>query len=105
MQDIELNADCLELPIGLISSLYVDGMRELVTYSFAHDGFLARWDSIIDGAQYSVGKIIKSSEGDWAKSIQLERGKMRNLLIEEFNKKTPFEIQQKNITEKFKINA
>jgi hypothetical protein len=49
-------ADRLPLPtLPRPEAFYVDGMRVTTMYSIGHDRYLARFDTIIDGTQRSLG--------------------------------------------------
>src|ERR1700687_992660 len=95
MEKVLLSFGKLELPEGHMHSCYVDGeMREVVCYTIERDAFRCRWDTIIDGRQYTVSKWTpdhtKLGSVEFAKS---ERASTRQLLID--LAKTGIELEAK----------
>jgi hypothetical protein len=84
-QPVRLSVGKMELPMGVFHACYVDDeMREVIQYEVNTDTFRVRWDTIIDGWQYTVSKWDKRFYGekraiDFAKS---ERDSTRRLLID-----------------------
>jgi hypothetical protein len=61
----EMDANTLELPIGALHAQYVDGMREIAVYNIAWDGFMGRWDTLINSRQsYVIGHSLPEEKLD-----------------------------------------
>jgi hypothetical protein len=55
---VVLSVGAMELPEGVYHACFVPGgeMREVIAYEVGNDKFRIRWDTIIDGWQYTVSK-------------------------------------------------
>jgi len=50
-----MDASKLPMPIGVeMKKILPEGIRELCTYDPQSDGFIARWDTVINGKQFHV---------------------------------------------------
>ncbi len=81
---IVLSIGKLELPEGVMHGVYVDGeMREVICYEVSSDRFRVRWDTVIEGWQYTVSKWTpdrtRVGSAEFAKS---ERESTRNLFVD-----------------------
>jgi hypothetical protein len=56
-QPVVLSIGKMRLPEGVFHACFVDGeMREVVQYEINVDQFRVRWDTLINGWQYTVSK-------------------------------------------------
>ncbi len=80
----QLSVGKLELPEGVYHAVHVDGeMREVICYEINHDKFRVRWDTIIDGWQYTVSKwTSERSRIGAVEFAKQERESTRRLLID-----------------------
>lgn len=60
---MKLNADDLVLPMGCLHAIKTNGVREIASYHIPTDTFFVRWDTVIDGVQYSVKKVRPTNTG------------------------------------------
>ena len=81
---VNLSIGKMELPQGVYHACYVDGeMREVIAYEVNTDKYRVRWDTIIDGWQYTVSKWPPDEwHAGCVEFAKSERESTRRLLID-----------------------
>lgn len=83
MPELRISAQALPLPEGVKSAKYVQDMREIVVYEISTDKFRVRWDTIIDGIQYTVSKWQSENSDVTAEFFaSTERASTRQLMVD-----------------------
>lgn len=82
-ETVKLSVGKLELPVGVSHALYVDDMRETAMYELNADRYRVRWDTMIDGWQYTVSKWVPlDSNLSMVEFAASERVSTRQLMID-----------------------
>lgn len=83
-ETVQLSVGKMQLPEGVMHAAFVDGeMREVIVYEIGRDTFRVRWDTIIDGWQYTVSKWTpERTRIGSVEFAKFERAATRVLLID-----------------------